>query len=156
MLFKSTEILRIAVQIEKNGESFYNAVKEKVHDPKAKELLEYLAKEESQHIVDFENIFKNVSINESAESYTGEFEDYMNILLEDNIFVKNTIDSVVANIKNHIDAIDTAIRFEKDSLLFFNELKKIVSNIDTKNLDALISEEHRHIVRLSKVKKEIE
>lgn len=155
MLFKATEILKIAVQIEKNGESFYNAVKDKVHDSKAKELLEHLAQEEAQHIIDFENIFKNVSFNETKDSYLGEFEEYMNVLLEDNVFVKNNLESVVSKISNHIEAIDIALSFEKDSLLFFNELKKVVSNIDTKNLDSLIAQEQEHIRRLAKAKKEM-
>ena len=54
--FSGRELLEIAIQIEKNGFTFYANVARKVAEPKVIEVINWLAQEENSHIKRFEEI----------------------------------------------------------------------------------------------------
>jgi len=51
------------------------------------------------------------------------------------------------------EAIQIAIGFEKDSLLFFGEIGKFVPNYDRQVIEELIRQEREHLSKLSELKK---
>lgn len=150
-VFKAEEIIDFAVQIEKNGQKFYQALVEKTEDPELKKIFNDLAEAEAQHIIDFQSILgelKNATLN---ESYPGEYEEYVTSLAKDHVFTKG-IEEVAETVQNPIDGIDIALRFEKDSILFFTELKELVSEDNAKTVQKLINEEKKHILRLHEIR----
>jgi rubrerythrin len=59
--------------------------------------------------------------------------------------------------KTPIEALDLAVNFEKDSVVFYTTMKKLVpENLGKGEIDALIDEEISHIFILTQKKRELE
>ncbi|MEW6625047.1 MAG: ferritin family protein [Bacillota bacterium] len=153
-VFKAGEIIDFAVQIEKNGEKFYSALAKNMEDEKLKQVFSSLAEEERQHIKDFQKIMGDLTDTPVSESYPGEYEEYVKGLAENHVFKGELQENqLLGKIKGPMDAISLAIGFEQDSLLFFHELKELVSPRAQETVEKLIKEEKLHIVKLMELKR---
>lgn len=148
--FNGEEIIRLAVEIENQGQKFYEIAAAKVDDPEVKAIFEFLAKEESQHIVDFKSLGEKLPGDFTPnESYVGEYGDYIKALIDNHIFNHNNIDKFVNNITVAREALAVAFRFEKDSILIFQELYNVVDENGKKIIGKLIEQEKQHIRKLA-------
>ncbi|MDP3142792.1 MAG: ferritin family protein [Candidatus Omnitrophota bacterium] len=153
-IFKASEVLRIAVQIEKNGLAFYTEVKKQSKYFPVQELFDYLAKEEVNHEHTFQALLDKANDDEPAESYPGESEMYLKAIAGENVFARtDAMQQLAQKAASDKVAIDLAIGFEKDSLIFFEELKKFVPALDQAIVDKVIAQEREHLVRLLDLKK---
>ena len=153
-VFKVTEILKVAIQIEKNGLAFYNQIKERAKNFTVAELFGFLAKEEEKHRKTFEHILESVGDYQPVESYPGEYELYLQALAGDNIFKKEVdLRKLASEVSSDSRAIDLAIGFEKDSIIFYSEMKNFVSKEDHAVVDKVIAEEKEHLLKLFSLKK---
>ncbi len=153
-IFKASEILRIAVQIEKNGLAFYNQIKEKAKNFPLAEVFSFLAHEEEGHIKIFEHLLEEAGDFQPAESYPGEYELYLKAIAGDNIFKKETdLRKMAQDLASDSQAIDLGIGFEKDSIIFYNEIKNFVPKEDAAIIDKVIAEEKEHLLKLFSLKK---
>jgi len=155
-IFAGSEIVELGIQIEKNGRDFYNAVIEQAKNQKAKETFKYLAGEEEKHITVFRNILDSVHKYEPPESYPGEYFAYMNALARDYVFTqKDKGREIAKSIKGDKEAINLGIGFEKDSIIFYVGMKKVVPEYDHKIVDKLITQEQDHLRQLSELKESL-
>ena len=87
------------------------------------------------------------------ELYPGEYSAYLGALIDDHIFSKAKDEKkLVRRVKNNGEAIDLAIDFEKDSMLFYHEMKNFVREKEGKLVAKLIKQEQEHIRKLSALK----
>ncbi len=155
-IFAGSEIVELGIQIEKNGRDFYNALVEQLKNQKAKETFKYLAGEEEKHITVFQNILDSVHKYEPPETYPGEYFAYMNALARDYVFTqKDKGREIAKNIKGDREAINLGIGFEKDSIIFYVGMKKVVPEYDHKIVDKLIAQEQDHLRQLSELKESL-
>ena len=152
-IFAGSEIVEIGIQIEKNGRDFYNTLVGQFKNQKAKDMFKYLAGEEEKHITAFRKILDSVHKYEPAESYPEEYFAYMNALAKEHVFTQeNKGGEIAKNIKSDKEAIESGIGFEKDSIIFYEGMKKVVPENDLKILDELIAQEQDHLKKLSNFK----
>lgn len=152
-IFAGSEIVEIGIQIEKNGRDFYNLLTRKSKNPKAADIFRYLAKEEEKHIAVFQNILDSVEKYEPAESYPGEYFAYMNALASEYVFTqKDKGEEIAKKISTDKEAIELGIRFEKDSIIFYEGMKKVVPTSDLKVVEELIAQEQNHLRALTDLK----
>ena len=155
-IFAGSEIVELGIQIEKNGRDFYNALVKQTKNQEAKRTFKYLAEEEKKHIEVFSKILDSVHKYEPPESYPGEYFAYMNALARDYIFTqKDKGEQIAKKTKNDREAIDWGIRFEKDSILFYQGMKKVVPEYDHRVVDELIAQEQSHLQQLSDLKEDL-
>lgn len=155
-IFKASEIVEFAVRIEQNGYAFYEKAESLVNNPAAKELLTFLKEEEKNHEQVFRDILGTLEPLNIRETYAGEYEEYLKALVDSHVFgAEGAAEKAVANLDNEIDVLNTAIGFEKDTILFFRELKELVSEKDREIVDRLIKEEQSHLRKLAIVKGEL-
>lgn len=155
-IFAGSEIVELGIQIEKNGRDFYNALVEQLKNQKAKETFKYLAGEEEKHIAVFQNILDSVHKYEPPESYPGEYFAYMNALARDYVFTqKDKGREIGKNVKGDKEAISLGIGFEKDSIIFYVGMKKVVPEYDHKIVDKLITQEQDHLRQMSELKESL-
>jgi len=155
-IFRGSEIVELGIQIEKNGRDFYNGLVKKTKNRKAKEKFKYLAGEEEKHIAIFQNLLDSVEKYEPPESYPGEYFAYMNALASDYVFTrKNKGGEIAKSIRTDKEAIELGIGFEKDSILFYEGMKKVVPEYDQKIVDELVAQEKDHLRQLSDLKKNL-
>lgn len=155
-IFAGSEIVELGIQIEKNGRDFYNALVEQLKNQKAKETFKYLAGEEEKHIAVFQNILDSVHKYEPPETYPGEYFAYMNALARDYVFTqKDKGKEIAKNVKGDKEAISLGIGFEKDSIIFYVGMKKVVPEYDHKIVDRLITQEQDHLRQMSEIKESL-
>ena len=147
------ELAEIAVQIEKNGMDYYFALAEKSDNPEMRLIFEYLAREEEKHI----DIFKKVSDDscdyQPKEVYPDEYFAYLRALAGQYIFTKEKAGRDIASkVKDYKEGIDLGIQFEKDSILFYEEMQKMVPEKDKSTVEKLILEEKKHLRKLCDLK----
>lgn len=155
-IFSGSEIVELGIQIEKNGRDFYNGLVKQTKNQEAEGVFKYLAEEEEKHIEVFGKILDSVHKYEPPESYPGEYFAYMNALARDYIFTqKDKGKEIAKKTKSDREAIDLGIRFEKDSILFYQGMKKVVPEYDHRVVDELIAQEQSHLRQLSDLKEDL-
>ena len=155
-IFTGSEIVEFGIQIEKNGRDFYNTLINQSKNQKAKDTFKYLAGEEEKHITVFQEILNRVGKYEPPESYPGEYFAYMSSLASEHVFTqKDKGVETAKNTKSDKEAIDLGIGFEKDSIIFYEGMKKVVLGHDHKVIDELIMQEQSHLRQLSDLKKSL-
>lgn len=153
-MFAVSEIVELGIQIEKNGRDLYNALAKDSKNLKAKEAFKYLSGEEEKHIAVFQKILGSVEEYEPKEAYSDEYFSYMNALASDYVFTqKNKGEEIAKKIKSENEAVNLGIGFEKDSIIFYEGMKKAVSACDQKVIDELIAQEESHLRQLVELKK---
>ena len=155
-VFSGSEIVELGVQIEKNGRDFYDTLTKKSKHKEARRIFEYLSGEEEKHIATFEKILSSVHKYEPVESYPGEYFAYMNALASDYVFTqKGKGKEIARGIGSDIKAINMGIQFEKDSIVFYGGIKRVVPEFDHKIVDELIKQEQDHLRQLIELKNNI-
>ncbi|MDD5688365.1 MAG: ferritin family protein [Elusimicrobia bacterium] len=146
-IFKVSEIVEFAIQIEKNGEQFYRESVKKISDEKIKSLFLTLADEEVKHKKIFEELLKKVEDYKPVEAYNDEYFAYLRAYAGDKVFNKKSVET-----KKITEVIQFALNIERDSILYYLEAKNYVQDDDKNILDKIIEEERKHFVRLSQLK----
>jgi len=149
-LFQAADIVELAMQVEQSGEAFYRAVAAKLEGQEARELFEYLAGQEVIHYQIFQRLSQSVH---EAPFMTGEewnlYMDYLNGTVQSAFF--EGADKALALAETVTDArhaIHMAVGFEKETLLFFYDLRERIPTQDRPLVEKIVDEEKRHIRRL--------
>lgn len=154
-IFAGSEIVELGIQIEKNGRDFYNTLANQSKSPPAKEAFKYLAGEEEKHIAVFQKILDSAHKYEPTESYPGEYFAYMSALASEHVFTqKDKGEEIAKSVKGDKEAIDMGIGFEKDSIIFYEGMKKAVQEHEYNAIEQLIVQEQSHLKQLFDLKKE--
>jgi rubrerythrin len=153
-VFEASDIVEVAIRIEENGANFYKFAEQIAKQQEAKNLFAELAEAEIGHKRIFEGIFAKMEKSSPPESYQGEYKDYLRAYVDNNIiFTKETMDKEMANVKDTVSAFDFAIKRELESILYYHEIKKLVSAAQHDALEQIIEEERRHFSTLTEMKK---
>ncbi|MFA5090537.1 MAG: ferritin family protein [Candidatus Omnitrophota bacterium] len=152
-IFSGSEIVELGIQIEKNGQDFYSALADKTNEEKGRQLFRYLALEEEKHITVFKGILAGLGAYEPQGLDADEYFAYMKELASGCIFtVKDKGKEIASKVQNEDEAIGLGIGFEKDSIVFYEGMKKAVPEYDHKVLDELIAQEQEHLRQLQGLK----
>ena len=157
--FNAESIFEIGVQIEKNGQQFYLEAAEKASDDAVKSLFTELADWEKNHIALFEQLKAELPATMREDTLfdpENELYTYLEAAANTHVFVESTdISKLVAQCNTAIEAFDLALAFEKDSVVYYTTMKKMVADhLGQGKIDKLIDEELKHIAILNARKKQ--
>ena len=153
-IFSGSEVVELGIQIEKNGRDFYNTLVKQSKILKAKEVFKFLAGEEEKHIKVFQGLLDKTQKFEALGLDADEYYAYMSTLASEHVFTqKDKGEEIARNIKTDREAIVKAIRFEEDSIVFYEGVKKIVPGSDEEIIEALITQEEGHLKQLIEMEK---
>lgn len=153
-IFLGSELVELGIQIEKNGRDFYHTLSRQSKNEEAKKIFEFLAKEEEKHVSVFQKILNSAHSYQSRGYYPDEYFAYMNTLAGGYIFTQADKGKEIARkIKSDKEALSMGIQFEKDSILFYEGMKKVMAEKDYPVIEKLIMQEHKHLMQLSGFKK---
>ncbi|MDY6932782.1 MAG: ferritin family protein [Spirochaetota bacterium] len=152
--FSPDEILKIAEQMERNGNSFYSSAAKSSTRQITRDLLNRLADMEVEH----EKVFagmrnKLLSLGESTSVYDPEDHAilYLQAWADGQVFDEkgNLTEQLIGNIDIE-EILQTAIGLEKDSILFYIGMKEMITEERGRSeIDVIINEEMKHIALLS-------
>jgi rubrerythrin len=155
-IFAGSEIVELGVQIEKNGRDFYATLATQSKSQKAAGIFKYLAKEEEKHIAVFQKMLEKLETYEPPQAYADDYLAYMRALAGEHIFTqKNKGEAAARKITSDKEAVETGIQFEKDSIIFYEGMKKVVPEYDHKVVNELILQEQGHLRQLADLKGQI-
>jgi len=149
ILFSAGEIVTMAAQLEENGMKFYNEMAAQTRDEESKELFTFLASEEVRHKTLFQKMIGSFQELELSPAEEEQYVNYLGALTGSRIFKSDlNIPEMLEGVKDHIAALEMAINFEKDSIIFYYELKGQTIKSDKRKVDNVINEEKTHLVKL--------
>ncbi len=144
------EVIEQAVQTEKLGYQFYTTTAEKFKkDEGLNKLFSTLATKELRHEKAFMEL---LGIIKDAEPMNWEeAEQYLRAIVESEFFLgKNKSLPSMDRIRSVEEAVNFALGFEKETLLYFYWLRDAVKEKEV--VEEIINEERSHIMWLNKFK----
>ena len=152
------EILEMAIIIEERGVEFYSTYAEGAKNEDIKKLFQYLASEEVNHKKTFQEFLDSLKKEEFTLSYANEeVERYFSAIIDSRVFDDpNFAIQLAKDAENEIDAVNLAIGFEKDSIVFYQGFMDLVKEGTKDIIQNIIEEEKKHIQNLSKIKSELQ
>ncbi len=82
VLFSSSELVQIAIGIEKRGAAFYDSLAESTGNVMSRNTYQHLADNEREHLKLFQNMSTSISEPQPPETYTEEYDLYLKALVD--------------------------------------------------------------------------
>ena len=156
IFFSGKELVEIAIRIERNGAAFYDSLIKSAKDVVARDAYKYLADKEREHIEIFQNMLGSVGEYQPPETYTEEYALYLKALVDSAVFSDDQVAREMAQkVDSDAEAIQMALGAEKDSILFYSEMRDLVRRSDREVVNKIIEEERSHLRQLSDLKKSL-
>jgi rubrerythrin len=150
--YNINEVIEMAVQTERLGFQFYTSIAEKFKkNAELVKLFTTLASKEKTHEKTFSDLKDLVAKSGPEPVEWGEVTNYMRAFVESEFFLgRHKSLPSMDRIKSEKEAVSFALGFEKETLLYFMELRKIVK--EKEMVDEIINEEKSHIMWLAAFK----
>lgn len=155
--YAGNEILKMAIEIERNGKAFYDEVVQSVAIEKAKSIFQYLSDEEVKH----EKIFKEMLHEIEPKSSDSPFDEsemirYFQSLIGQKVFPSQHEGRFMKKeLSDPATATQIAIHLEKESILFYHEMIPVTQEKDHEVIKRIIGEEREHIRKIIQLKSEL-
>ena len=146
-MFTLQEIYDLAIRIEKNGEDYYRKAEKETSAATLKSLFIWLADQEAKHTTWFKE--RKSSLTTASENLA--LDEMTTKMLQDILGDQRfSLGEVkIDHIKSVDDLLSVALEFEEDTIIFYQMLRSLVEDDDSKKgLDAIIEEETNHIEML--------
>ncbi|MFC1917191.1 ferritin family protein [Chloroflexota bacterium] len=154
--FSESDLLNIAITIEHRGIAFYEVMAKTTENEVVNHTLQHLANMEREHIQTFQKMLDELGESPPAETASPEYQEYVQALVDSAVFTDDLIASeMAAQADTVLKILELAISAEKDSVLFYYEMRGILpARVEV--INRVITEEKSHLWKLSKLKKELE
>ncbi len=150
--FQKNDIIEMAVKIEQQGFSFYEAASKREDiEEKSRKLFRYLRDEEKKHEKIFRDLRDAIDLKHLQDEVNWQEESkYIESTVNDHIFSDpQKAIQMAAKAKNAKELINFAIAFEKDTMLYFHSIRNSLTEPKAKAaLNDIINEEISHLKKL--------
>ncbi len=158
--FNADEVFEMGMDIEQNGEAYYRKAAELTEDPEIKKIFEDLMVAEQAHYETFKKLRENLPAKDTTPIVSDPEDQsylYLDALVKSRLF--NSVreaENVCTDRCDPVSVLQGALTFEKDTILFFTEMKgRTREDLGKTEIDRLIAEEREHIVWISGMIKKI-
>lgn len=137
-------VLDLAVWLEKHGREFYERAAAGSQDQEVKELFEALAAEEGRHCAIYTDLYEMFTGKSAeGEELLGEYGHFIKLLINE---IAQALDFEGAQTPEQL--VEKALQFEKNTLIYFSEVKPLFRGKAGALIEAVCNEEKRHIQQL--------
>jgi rubrerythrin len=172
-----TDVIEIAIRLERFGLKFFNAVSELDISEDVKELFNFLASEEEKHVGTYCTMLNNVSGYHSQYNYPGDYGKYLDTyskivfmkIITSSRFsdsIKNAVSNIdykskdffdklaeLQDIKTAGDALNIAREIEISAIVFYSETIPLFKEKDQFIIKLIIKEEKEHLKKINNMLK---
>jgi rubrerythrin len=150
LVYNAYEIYQMGIEIEKNGKRFYATCAQSAENPLVRKLCQELSQWETQHVAIFQKLQNDLPASACKEitfDPDNELGMYLKAAADSHIFAVNAdIDALTSKLKTASDILGMALTFEKDSVVLYVSMQRLVpESLGKKNLEKIIDEELKHI-----------
>ena len=151
-VFSDLEGIRIAIEMERRGESFYRRAAKVSKCSETVQMLLALANDEMHHKAEFERIYKaEAEAGMSDKAYDDETNAYLTAIAAEVVFPRGLMALKDEGFENPEAVLMHAIASEKDSILFYSEMQERTHDEHAKEVFAeIIRQERGHLFRLQR------
>ena len=151
-IFSDLEGIRIAIEMERRGESFYRRAAKVSRSAETIAMLNSLAADEQRHQAEFERLYKAESeAGMSEKAYDDETNAYLTAIAAEVVFPKGLMGLKAEGFENPQAVLNHAISSEKDSILFYTEMQERTQDEHARAVFAEIARQERgHMFRLQR------
>jgi rubrerythrin len=143
------EFLEVAIEIEKNGRSFYEFLARQDRSKEVRDVFARLAVREKEHENTYRDIMNRLGGYNPRQQYAGEHYQYISQLANLSILSAEQARRILTKkTMTDIEAMEFGINLEKDSILFYSEIRGMVPRQDQEFMDVITSEEKKHLSEL--------
>ncbi len=137
-----------AIQMEKDGYSFYTKAAAQTNSEMGRTIFESLAEDEQRHLDIFQKMFEDKVSKSEWNDLTNSSKKYSNIP----IFPTDLKDSIGMDSEStELDALRMAMDSEKEAIDYYEQIKENLDKEDVKNvIDEIIEQEKNHYSLLEK------
>jgi rubrerythrin len=158
--FNADEVFEMGMDIEQNGEAYYRKAAELTEDPEIKKIFDDLMTAEQQHYETFKKLRENLPAKDTTPLVSDPDDQeyrYLDALVKSRLFNNvREAEEVVSKASGPIEALQGALTFEKDTILFFTEMRaRTREDLGKNEIDRLIAEEREHVIWISGMIKKI-
>jgi len=154
--FSGSELINIAIGIERRGIAFYDSMARSTKNAVARDVFQYLSNMERGHIQIFQDMLGEADKYQFPAAGAEEHTAYFQALVDSAVFSEEMATSeTVTRAESDVEAIELAIGAEKDSILFYYEMKEIMPQQAQPTVNKIIAEEKSHLRQLSELKKKL-
>jgi rubrerythrin len=154
--FSGSELINIAIGIERRGIVFYDIMAKSTKNDAAREVFHYLADMEREHIQTFQGMLGEADKYQPLPDQAGEYTAYLQALVDSAVFSDDLVTSEMATrAESDTEALELAIRAEKDSILFYYQMRDIMPQRAQPTVNKIIAEEKSHLRQLSELKRKL-
>jgi rubrerythrin len=154
--FSGSELINIAIGIEGRGIVFYDVMAKSTQSDAAREVFNYLADMERGHIETFKEMLAEADKFQFQDDESGQYTAYLRALVDSAVFSDDLVTSeMAAQAESDTAALELAIQAEKDSILFYYEMKEVMPQRAQATVNGIIAEEKSHLRQLSELKKKL-
>ena len=155
-IFDPREMLKIAIMDEDTGIAFYHSLASATRRPDVQSECIAIGKQEAAHAQRFRRMLDDLGGYTPHEEYAGQYEAYLHALVEGRAFPSPTEAAQRARAaRSDAEAIDLAIRLEKDTLVFFAEIKQTLPPVQLHLIEDIVAEERQHLTDLSRLRRTV-
>ncbi len=150
-IFGAAQALEMAVNIEENGAAFYASAAERATDGELRELFTELASREEAHRQVFESMAERLEpASGPRRSDVGDYASFLEVALDHAVFSgQDKALRMAEQADTRSEALRAAMGFEKDTMLFYYDLREMVAKKDRETISKVIQEEKQHLRRLA-------
>ncbi len=151
-LFSASQMIDIAIQTEQAGHAFYEAAVQHSDEPQVKSLCQWLGEEELTHEQTFRHMGQNLPPEIEPKEWPGERAEFIDALLGSRFMPSPEQAQALVQDMSAQDILDFALTFEKDTIIFFYEMREMVPDGAVDQVNEIIAEEKAHVSRILKAK----
>lgn len=149
-VFSVPQALEMAVKIEEHGEAFYRAAAARSSDQDVQELFQELADQERSHRDVFEGMVGEQVTSKTASSDVGDYASFLAVALDHAVFEgPEKALRMAEQADDRSSVLRAAMGFEKDTLLFYYDLREMVAERDRDTISDIIRQEKQHLRQLA-------
>lgn len=154
--FSPLELYNIAIAVERRGAAFYDTLARTCGSENMKQAFLALAAMEHKHIQTFQKLLEEAPSNAGEGYDSEEYAPYFQALVESAVFNDDLAASdLVSKADTDRQAVEVGIEAEKDSILFYEQLREIVAGNASEDIAMVISEEKAHLRKLAELKAQL-
>lgn len=150
------EILKIAVEVEKNGKDLYGVLALESQNEQIEKIWLYLKQQEAEHEKFFQSMLDAQSDYLISEFSSGDHQAYIRAIASEYIFTEDLIKKhIKKKFESDIEAIEFGISIEKISILTYSGLREYIKKDKQPALDKVIQEEKKHLTQLKQLRRSV-
>ncbi len=149
------DILRWAVNIEQQGEIFYEKALRLTTDKQLQKLFVYLRDQEIKHARRFTRLANRTRRRKGSFKADSQFEDLLDAFMRGMAFfdVSEVRDTAVQQKNAHVRLLKLAMDVEINTLIFYQKVREYVKEKPARDtLSLIIGEEEKHLLKLKKIR----